>query len=518
MSLLFSWIGTADFAAWKANRQGGDGPLLAVARQVRATEVEVLWDDGSTKVPLAESDHYADWLTQQLRELHPSATVRVRACLNAKVVDFAWVYQQLERLHDEHKLADRQAHVNASSGTWVMSACWIVFKKSNGLDLRLFRSSPERGVEPIDLPPNLTIEMTEVLKGRRSPLFDRYVRGELHLARGDVEGIISASEGMNDILLELTVVAPFNDVPILLLGEPGVGKSVLAAYVHKRSGAHGDLCTIDCGMLRDERSFGDLWGWKAGAFTGAGADNQGRIKNAASGTLFLDEVGNADAFTQQNLLRLIQEKKYRPLGANDEKEIDLRVIAATNKNLRAEVREGRFRQDLLDRLSVFELTVPSLRERRDDIVPLARDFVRVFNSTWEAEIKKLGGRPKKLSSAAERELRRHDWPGNVRELQNLVTRLIVRTISSEPEITSEDVRREFSNAPQAIQGLPPLGDGFCLDEVLNDVRLRYLKEAWTKASGNKSKVRELLGLRSRTPVRTLIKNLANSGYPVEEFQ
>jgi DNA-binding NtrC family response regulator len=518
MSLLLSWIGTADFTAWKRDREEGDGPLLAVARHVRATEVEVLWDDGSKKVPFAEAPDYRAWLEGRLRDTGLEAQVRIRPCSNARVMDFAWVYGQLEELLDDLHLSSGHACVNASSGTWVMSACWIVLKKACGLDLRLFRSSLEMGVEEVELPPNLTIEMTEVLKGRRSPLFDRYVRGDIRLGRPDIEGMIGDSQCMKEVFLELSLVAPFTDVPVLLLGPPGVGKTRLAEQIHKRSGATGRFVTVECGMLGDKQSLAELWGWEAGAFTDAKSKKAGLIETAANGTLFLDEIGNADALTQQNLLRLLQNKKYRPLGSNEEKEIEIRIIAATNRDLREEVRNRRFREDLLDRLSVYLMEIPPLRRRPEDIGPLAREFLRRFYSDWGRELRKLGGEQKVLSVSAERELKRFDWPGNVRQLENTMIRLAVRTISSKTEITAEDVRRELSIGTTALQdatGLPPLEDGFDLESVLDPIRFHYLKDAWIKSQGNKSKMAPMLGFKSRTPLKNLIERLRNVGYDVD---
>ena len=194
MVRLLSWIGFADFTAWKSERAEGDGPLLGVAKHVKATEIDLLWDDVSRKVPISQSGDYAKWLEQQLGEAGLRSNITVRPCAEAKVMDFAWVYAQLEKLRSESNLERAPLVVNASSGTPMMFSCWIIFKKSTGLDLRLFRSSPEKGVESLELPANLAIDITEVLQARRSGLFDRYVRGEIKLQHPDLQGLIGASD------------------------------------------------------------------------------------------------------------------------------------------------------------------------------------------------------------------------------------------------------------------------------------------------------------------------------------
>ena len=325
---------------------------------------------------------------------------------------------------------------------------------------------------------------------------------------------------MKETLVEAHAVARFTDVPVLLLGPRGVGKTRLAKVIHKLSGVKGkEPVTVDCGTLRDEASIAGLWGWEKGSFTGAVDKKTPLIAEAQDGTFFLDEIGNADLFTQQNLLRLLQNRRYRPRGSNVELDANTRIIAATNSNLREEIRQNRFRQDLFDRLSVYVIEVPPLRERPEDIVPFAREFLRQFNSKSGAEIEKLGGTRKVLSAGAERELHRHDWPGNVRELESTITRLAIRTISPAEEIAPEDVKRELAlgtTSSATSVGMEPMGDAFDLETVLDRVRFHYLQQAMSKSGGNKTEMARLLGYNSRTPLKTVLDRLREAGYPIDK--
>lgn len=221
------------------------------------------------------------------------------------------------------------------------------------------------------------------------------------------------SPAFQEINRRISLVAP-TDMGVLILGENGTGKEHIAEKVHGMSRrAGGPFIAVDCGMLSKELAASELFGHEKGSFTGAVAAKKGFMAEADGGTLFLDEVGNLPSEVQQNLLRAIQTKCYRPIGSNKERKADVRIIAATNENLEKAVREGRFREDLYHRLKEFVIKLPPLRECREDILPLANFFRELANEELERNTRGF-------DKEAEKQLFTCPWKGNVRELQQTI--------------------------------------------------------------------------------------------------
>ena len=233
---------------------------------------------------------------------------------------------------------------------------------------------------------------------------------------------------MQDVVETAREVAA-QDVTMLLRGENGTGKGHLARAVHRWSPrTDGPFVTVHCPSLSNDLLESELFGHKRGAFTGATETNPGRVSQAEGGTLFLDEIGDLPLNLQPKLLRFIEEKEYERIGDPVTREADVRLVAATNQDLEAAVEAGAFRQDLLYRLNVIELTLPPLRDRPQDIVPLAQEFIASFSQKYDRPVEGL-------SANAEQRLRRYDWPGNVRELRNAVERAVI--LAKQPEIDTE---------------------------------------------------------------------------------
>jgi NtrC-family two-component system response regulator AlgB len=269
-------------------------------------------------------------------------------------------------------------------------------------------------------------------------------------------------------VLEVVARAATHDVAVLLRGENGTGKGVLARALHFQSPRRDrPFVVVNCPTLSQELLASELFGHARGAFTGAVRDQEGRVEAAEGGTVFLDEIGEISPTLQAKLLRFLQEKRFERVGETRTRTADVRIVAATNRDLDAEVKAGHFREDLLYRLNVIEIVVPPLRERTEDILPLARGFVEFFS--------RQGARPPpELSPASEKLLVGYPWPGNVRELRNAIERALIlaRGQVLEPESFPERIAASASSTPV-------LGGAFTVDEIEREHVLRVMAHTAT---------------------------------------
>jgi transcriptional regulator with GAF, ATPase, and Fis domain len=244
-----------------------------------------------------------------------------------------------------------------------------------------------------------------------------FLRDELDSSYGPAR-MVGDSEGLRAVLKLVALVAP-TDATVLVTGETGTGKELIARAVHEQSPrAARPLITLNCAAIPAGLVESEMFGHEQGAFTDASRKRRGRFEQAHRGTLFLDEIGELPADAQAKLLRVLQMQEFERVGGSDTIKVDVRVIAATNRDLLAMVQRGEFRADLYYRLAVFPLALPPLRERKDDIAPLAKAFA------WEVAAR-LGPRRPMLDEAGLNALRHYDWPGNVRELQNVIERAVI---------------------------------------------------------------------------------------------
>jgi two-component system response regulator PilR (NtrC family) len=313
-----------------------------------------------------------------------------------------------------------------------------------------------------------------------------------------LDNIIGQSPKMRAIFDLIQTVAPQTS-RVLITGESGTGKELVARAIHENSlRSQAPFITINCGAFPETLLESELFGYMKGAFTGANENRKGLFEAAHGGTLFMDEIGNMSLTMQVKLYRVLQEGKVRPIGSTDETDVDVRIIAATNKDFEKEIAEGRFREDLYYRLSVIPIQLPALRERREDIPLLARHFLERFRKSMEKPIEGL-------SPEAVRRLEAYDWPGNVRELENTMERAVALETSGEislrvlPDRIAGYSSAVASAAANAGGELPPFpAEGIDFEKEIAETERRYLQAALEKSGGIRTKASELLKISYRS--------------------
>jgi DNA-binding NtrC family response regulator len=316
---------------------------------------------------------------------------------------------------------------------------------------------------------------------------NRSLRQELKLLT--TREIVGQSAALRRVLDVATQAAP-SSATVLVLGESGTGKELIARYIHGKSArASGPFVAVNCAAIPESILESELFGHERGAFTGAVGRREGRFAKARGGTLFLDEIGELTPAVQVKILRVLQEGEYEPVGGNTVK-ADVRIVAATNRDLSAEVEAGRFREDLFYRLNVIAVTAPPLRNRREDIPLLVDHFVGVY-------CKKNGRARLTVAPDVMQKLLDYSWPGNVRELENVIERsaVLCRSDTLRREDLPEAVAQAATPAPSALS--------FAIGTPLDEVEHRLIRETLAHTDGDKSLAAQLLGISTRTIYRKL---------------
>ena len=302
--------------------------------------------------------------------------------------------------------------------------------------------------------------------------------------RYQLDSIVGRSAPMQEVFAMVLRVAPTR-ATVLLAGESGVGKDMIARAIHYHSPRKDKpFVKINCTAIPENLMESELFGYEKGAFTGANMTKPGKFELADTGTVFLDEIGDVPMAIQVKLLRILQEREFERLGSNKTRHIDVRVVAATNVDLRRALEEGTFREDLYYRLNVLPINIPSLRERRDDIPYLADHFIRKHAA-------ELGAAELEMSVDATEKLMAYHWPGNVRELENVIERSLV--LANGGRLEAADIRLDMAPRSRVAAGGGDtlfLPDGMTLDQYEETI----IREAMRRAQGNKSQAARLLGL------------------------
>jgi len=334
-------------------------------------------------------------------------------------------------------------------------------------------------------------------------LHERYLKENLPC-------FIAESDAIQDVMDVVTKVAQSPNTSVLIIGETGTGKELIAKAIHYRSPRfQGPLISVNCAAIPKDLIESELFGYEKGAFTGAEASGKtGLVEKAADGTLFLDEVGDLSNEAQAKLMRFLEDGEYYRVGGTKTRLARARVVAATNKNLPRMIEEDRFRRDLYHRLAVIKIEVPSLNQRRDDVVPIAKHYLLEFSE-------RFGRSYTAISPECEAALKEFNWTGNVRELKNVIERAVL--LGQGPVVTLQDLGLEETCKDDGLKGfenetkLPPLSrSGMDLPSVLTSIEKYYFKNALRISKGNESNAAKLLQM-SRDTFRYRRKKLDNAG-------
>jgi len=524
VKILCSWIGTADLralykaapseelleklAAQKIKGIGeethdvGKGPVATLLEHEEFDEVHLLINRpelvGVIKRPLRES------LGNQ---------ITIHAHDFEIPTDYPSVYKAAHATLEEVTAEKGGAlSLHLSPGTPTMAAVWVLLGKTK-YPARFWQTYEGKASEA-DVPFDLTMDvLPEIL---RNP--DRHLQ-ELALSSP------SETHGFEDITGKSQAIryavskarrAAIRDVPVLLVGESGTGKEMFARAIHKASlRSSKQFLPINCAAIPSQLIESMLFGHKKGAFTGADKDHDGMFLAADNGTIFLDEVGELPPEIQAKLLRVLQPppgetsctREFSPVGSSKTLRSNVRILAATNRDLPMMTNDGGFREDLYYRLAVFTVTLPPLRERRTDLVPIANVLVKQINRDFGAQ--EPGYVDKSLSKSAERYMKQYQWPGNVRQLQNALIQAAVMSDGSEIEgFHLEAAVGEIT--PRSVGGqqlVPELVPGFSLEDYLNGVERPILEKAMRQSGWSSMRAAELLGFNNYQTLNYRLKKL-----------
>jgi len=483
--ILICWIGFTDLKASAGKEDVGLGPIAQAVTSLTFDEIYLISDR-----PESEDAIYIKWLNSKC-----ASKIILHKTELSSPTHFGEIYESAVKVLEEatpRYSEDIALTFHLSPGTPAMAAVWIILSKTR-YPATLIESSIEKGVKTASVPFDISAEfIPDLLRGPDSRL--EKLSAGLPPEAPEFENIVYRSRIMSRVITKARHIAP-RSVPVLIEGETGTGKELLARAIHAASPRKGKpFLAVNCGAIPPELIESELFGYEKGAFTGADQQKKGYFEAANTGTLFLDEIGELPVSAQSKILRALQEKEIVRVGSTQANKFDLRVIAATNRNLIDEVAAGRFRSDLFYRIAVAVLKLPPLRERSGDISLL---IDRLLDQINKESVEEPGYKHKKISAAAKNIVLQHTWPGNVRELQNTLTRAAIW--SAGPIIDAQDISEAMlpilhANNDKLLDR--PLGNDFNLPELMEKLAQHYLKRALDEANGNKTKATELVGLPS----------------------
>lgn len=509
---LISWIGESDHKAAENPRDDNVGPIAnALLAPIHYDRVFLL-----TNYAHQRSVDFCNWLEKKTSY----KDIDLQDIELSSPTNYAEIYQNVCTTLIDIKLPSEDVELtfHLSPGTPAMAAIWIMLAKTR-FPATLIQSAKkilEDGsntftIESVNFSFDLANDFLPEFLQRTDARIERLTTISPEAAP-EFAKIIHRSELMRE-QIDLARRFAVHNVPILILGETGTGKELFADAIVKVSRrAVGPFVAVNCGAISKDLINSELFGHKKGAFTGADANRNGHFQAADGGTLFLDEIGDLPLDAQVRLLRAIQQGEVTPLGETKPVKVDVRIIAATHRDLMAEVSAGRFREDLFHRLGVGILQLPPLRDRAEDIELLIDHCLFQINADSEDQPE---WQNKIISQKAKNILLEYPWPGNVRELYHTLLRAAIWSRHS--EISEADIHKNLILLPSQRADIlgQRLHKGFDLQQVLNQVERHYIERAMNKASGKKKLAAELLGI---AHYQTLTNRMARIGLNLEDNQ
>jgi len=488
MNVLLTFTGFHDpYSIGLVGDEQQAGPVLSLVGARRFDRI-VLFSTPTTEKQTVQTE-------AELNERHPSLEVQVLKVNLADPTDYSAIMRELRRHVADLLKSDGDAEysISVASGTPQMHACWVLLTTGGEIPAKILHVRPPRYVT------TTTPMVSEVdLSG---PEFPEVHAAALSCAESEVRYSISDHVGLDTALQELGIVGEHpsyikalkmaavvaeHNTPALIQGETGTGKELIARLIHRMSGRDRDtFVPVNCGAMPENLVESLLFGHKKGAFTGATADQAGKFEQADGGTLFLDEIGELPVELQPRLLRVLEDGMIDPLGAKKPKKVNVRVVAATNRDLDAAIEAKEFREDLYYRLSFSVIQLPALRERATDIPLLSLHLLEKLNRSVK--------RARRLSPGAMQRLQEHRWRGNVRDLENVLGRSMI--MSTQDVLSPDDLLiDEPRRSKDPLASLPEPHEGFELESYLKSARKQMMLRALELANGKQTGAAKLLGV------------------------
>ena len=515
--ILISWIGHADLIAMSnelpakqkklvevvtgtSRKIEGTGPVKALLAKEKFKEVHLL-NSNSTAI----GKLFAKWA---------GGKSKVHDVEITNPTDHSQILGVVRPLLNELKLtAKQELCFHLSPGTPAMAAIWILLAKSKypATLFQTFRGDVSKAIVPFDV----TVEVVPQLFSEPDRFWQHLVEDGLDETPG-FSSIVGNSAPLKMAMGRAKRAAIF-DVTVLILGESGTGKELFGRAIHEASQRRsGPFVTINCAAISKELLESELFGHMKGSYTGADKDRAGAFEVADGGTLFLDEVGECDLAMQAKILRALQpppgespsKRVFRRVGATNDTVTDVRVVAATNRNLAGEIGNGNFREDLFYRLAMITVKLPPLRQRKGDIRMLAKSLLEQINEQFTST-ERPGYKAKSLPTETLKYLENYHWPGNVRELYNA---LIQSAIMQDAEkLKPRDIASSLATMPSQLNrsstGEVVLGDGFDVDEYLDEIHAELIRKAMSQSGNIKKRAAELLGVKNYQTLAARLERL-----------